>query len=609
MANAVTFWKGTKEKYDALPAEKKVDTRIFFCEDTGEIFKGTVRFSKELLTDYDTTEGVNEKIAKQYLPKIQFQGEDLEVDGTVVDGIGPTINFIGIGNVTTDANGNITVRLGENLNCSMWNGTDGISKATVTSAKSGDATATVSDDYSETSSCGSKQIFYGTDNITANAGSTATTTAGATSNNGNEVHFDDNSTCYFRVNIIEGKATTATQYLVGPISSSTDYTNKGIKCTVGSFGEEPKKASGASGYSGTVNFTITPASMGWTSKDFKLVSIEQVKISSAGATPVVQATWTNNTTNGSYFYLAENTSTYKAGDVSTASYAFDAVKTTKISGVTYLLNTSTVKVSATGLKNLGYPANSGTKVKVGVSGGAWLTAYNESDTSKFTTWTTTKDTVMAYESAAKTINIGKWDNPEVTVTGSNLIGDGASAASSESYKIIVCDDSGYVTEDHGSFSTDDDGTLEDGTLATDALMVYDGMLVYPSADFTGYNAGLIGNAHQPNYSSEATSRSYTKTFTLSGPKTKGSVTLETTSNIKSVLNSGDLKVEVKAKGGEWRDISENGIGQSSSSYGDTSTRLDFVFAFDTDYPNKTTGTAVRITMGSNVASIKSITLA
>lgn len=597
MANAVTFWKGTKEKYEAL--SEKPNTRIFFCEDTGEIFKGTVRFSKELLTDYDTAEGVDEKIARQYLPNVQFQGVDVSTTG----GMGKTINFIGIGNVTQDDNGNITIRLGENLNCSMWNGKDGISTATVTSAKSGDATATVSSDYSTTSTCGSKQVFYGTDKITANAGSTATTTAGATSNNGNEVHFDDNATCYFRVNITEGKNTSATGYLVGPITSSTTYTNKGISCAVTNFGEEPKKANGATGYSGNVNFTITPASMGWTSTDFKLVSIEQVKISEEGATPVVQATWTNSTTNGLYFYLAENGSTYKAGAATSASYAFDTINTKKISGVTYLLNTSTVKVSATGLKNLGYPANSDTKVKVGNSGGAWLTAFNDSDTTKFTTWTTAKDVAMNYTSAAKSINIGTWDNPEVTVTGSNIIGDSSAVTSAETYKIIVCDADGYVTSSHGSIPADA-GTLNDG-----ALMVYDGMLVYPDTDFTGYNAGLIGDVTQPDYTNEATERSYTKTFTLTGTKTGGKVTIGHTASVKSALNAGTLKVEVKAKGGEWRDVSENGIGQATSSYGTTSTTLDFVFAYDTDYPNASTGTAVRITMSSAVAEIKSVTLA
>lgn len=595
---AIEFWKGTRDQYDALPADKILNTRVYFCEDTQEIFKGSVRFSKDLLTDYDSTEGVNEKVAREYLPDIKFQGQ------SVSTGIGQSINFIGIGNVSTDDNGNITIRLGENLNCSMWNGKDGISTATVTSAKSGDATATVSSDYSATSVGGSKQIFYGTDKITANAGSTATTAAGAMSGNGNEVHFDDNATCYFRVNIIEGKNTEATPYLVGPIAASTTYTNKGISCVVSNFGEEPKKANGATGYSGNVNFTFTPASMGWTtSTDFKLVSIEQVKIASEGATPVVQATWTNSTTNGLYFYLAENANTYKAGAATSASYEFDTVNTKKISGVTYLLNTSTVKVSAEGFKNLGYPANAGTKVKVGNSGGAWLTAYNEADTAKFTTWTTSKDVAMDYTSAAKTINIGTWDNPEVTVTGSNLIGDSAAVTSAEDYKILVCDANGYVTSSHGSFAADN------GTLADGALMVYDGMLVYPATDFTGYNAGLIGEATQPNYTSEDTERSYTKTFTLTGTKTGGSITLGTAANIKSALTAGTLKVEVKAKGGEWRDASENGIGQSTSSYGDTSTRLDFVFAFDTDYPNASTGTAVRVTMSSNVAKIKSIALA
>ena len=613
MANAVTFWKGTRAKYDSLPADQILNTRIYFCEDTGEIFKGAVRFSKEILTDYDNTEGVSEKVAMTYLPNIMFQGKEVSA------GIGQTINFIGIGNVSADDNGNITVRLGENLNCSLWNGTDGISTATVSSAKSGDATATVSSDYSDVSAAGSKQIFYGDDNITAKAGSTASTAAGATSGNGNSVHFDNNTNGYFLVNILEGKNTTATTYRVGPITASGTYTGKigetsyaGISCAVASFGEEPKKANGATGYAGTVNFTFKPANMGWESQDFKLVSIEQVNIDADGKVSNV-ATWTNSTTNGSYFYLKETGDSYKAGSPATASIAFNdvssAVKT--ISGVTYITTSSTFKVSATGLKNLGYPANSGTKVTVSASGGTWMTGYSESDTAKFTTWTTAKDVEMSYTSGDKNPLIGKWDNPEVTVNGNNLIGAGAAPVTTATdIKLLVCDSNGYITTGHGSFASLGD------TLADDSLMVYDGCLVYPSMDFSGYNIGLpgIGITAQPNYSSEATERSYTKTFTLTGTKTGGSITLThkataASDTIKKALAAGTIKVEVKAKGGEWRDASEQGIGQASSTYSTTSTKLDFVFAFDTDYPNATTGTAVRITMSSAVADIKNITLA
>lgn len=133
----------------------------------------------------------NGQINDDYMPVLKFQGQE-------VGKFAKEIDFIGIGNVSVDpVTGKIQIRLGENLNCSPWAKVDGISTTTVTSAKSGDVNGTVSGDYATVSATGSKRIFYGTDKITANAGTTATTADGATKANGNEVHFDDNTTGYF----------------------------------------------------------------------------------------------------------------------------------------------------------------------------------------------------------------------------------------------------------------------------------------------------------------------------------------------------------------------------------------------------------------------------
>jgi hypothetical protein len=234
------------------------------------------------------------------------------------------------------------------------------------------------------------------------------------------------------------------------------------------------------------------------------------------------------------------------------------------------------------------------------TGGTWFSSVTDTATDKFTTWTDAKDTEMKYTSTAAALNIGDWTGIGINLKGVNYIGTQSTAlAIPVSEKLLICDASGYITNDHGPFA------MSTKALGATELMVFDGCLVYPSRDFSAYtgNSGYTVPA--------AADRYYTKEFSLAGTKTGGTITIahKSASGVKSALANGTMKVEVKAKGGEWRDASENGIGQATSTYGSTSTKLDFVFAFDTDYPNASTGTAVRITMSAAVADIKSIALA
>lgn len=560
-----------------------------------------------IIKDYDTNtqdDVHNYQIRQTYMPQLSFQGQQL-------GRLAKSINFIGIGDVSVDAQGNVTIRLGQNLNCSLWGGTDGISNAAVTSAKSGDTAGTPSADYT-TAVSSSKRIFAAGDTITAKTGATATTAAGANKNNGNEAHFNTNTKSYFLVNIIQGTNTTATTYRVGPITTSTTYsgkdaagnTNAGISCAITNFGEQAKKATGATGYSGNVAFTFTPASMFSASTDFKLVSIVQADIDDAGTqTQSIKnvATWTNTTTNGQYFYLKENT--IKATAPASVSYDFGTVKTKVISGVTYITTQSKFTVSAQDLANIGYPAADGTYAKIVPTGGTWFTSFNETATSAFTTYTTVKDTVMDYTSVQKSPLIGKWSAPQLTVAAHNYNGDSAAVASAQGIKLLVCDSSGYVTASHGSFAAVQ-------TLADGALAVYDGRLVYPTAlSFDGYNQDIVTGLTQPDYSGDTTARSYTKQFTLTGTTPSCKITLTHAASIQSAINAGTFKVQIRTVSGAFKDVKAAGLMQSTSSFAAGTSTLDVVFDAAADYPTAASGTAVRITMSSAVAQIKSITLA
>ena len=591
----------------------------------------------------------NNKLNAAYAPEVLFQGES-------IGNLFTSINIIGIGNVTRDhSTGQITLRLGENLNCSLWNGTDGISKATVT-GKLADSfskgTWTVSDDYVAVSACGSRSVYAASKTLTANAGTTATTAAGAMSNNGNEVHFDNvtavkdssgavtdySSTDYFVVSFLEGTNTAATTYLVGPIGpgmsdakdadkktykavkavfeTSTDgktkllksketTENAGISCAVASFGSEPKSANGATGFSGTVNFTITPSTLYSASTDFKLVSIDQISIDSENTVKEV-AKWAASTAvDDVYFYLKETTT---PGKPASASYACDSVTTKVISGVTYITTESKFHAEATGMTNIGYPANSGNKATVASSGTTtWTAGKTDTSTSTFTTWSNKKDATMAYKSSQFSPKIGDHTAPAVTVKGVNALGSSEAATSIAGTKLLVCDADGHISSSYGSFAAKETWTAGE-------FMIYDGCLVYPTRDFDRYNDLKVSGAptSQPDYSGTTGDCVYTQEESLSGTTTSCSITLNHRSvdgGLESALSAKTLKVEIKTVNGEWKDASEAGLGQATSDYGDTSTRLDVVFDNSNDYPTKASGTAIRVTMSSAVAEIKSIAFA
>lgn len=612
MANAVTFWKGTKAKYDALT--EKPSTRIFFCEDTGEIFKGDSRFSRDISA-------------------VKFQGSE------VSSGIS-SINFIGIGNVTSDDNGNITVRLGENLNCSNWGTTDGISTGSVKALKSSDIkTGTPSGSvYSATSSCTAKQVVYavntnsrikaktGTDTNINNDNSlgSATTETGASKNNGHEVHFPDQS-CYFVVRVTEGTGDTAkaAEYFMGPITGDSTYKAKdglastateksSITCKISGFGEEPKKDSGASGYSGLVLISIDPNTL-YSGKniDFTITGIDLVSVADGKTTDV--STWTG--LNAEYFHLAKTYTDASSNTIDISSvkgsmyssetnpsgYTLTLGTTTKtIHGVTYY--TSGTIAATCAAKNIGYPVSASTKATMTASGGSWFSTVTDTGTSKFTTWTDAKDAEMKYSNSAS-LNVGDWSDVGINMSGTNFIGTNTALNIPVKEKFLICNSSTYLVSSQTAgtyFAAPKDVT----TLPAGEFMWFDGCLVYPSRDFSGYK-GNTGYT-VPDLTGE---RSYTKNVTLTGTPAGGEVTFthkSVSGGLKSALTDETIQVYVKQKDGSWLDVSENGAGEASSVYGAESTTLKFGFPVPADTPTKDTGTAVKIVMTADVAAIKSV---
>lgn len=498
------------------------------------------------------------------------------------------IKFIGNCKVIYGDSGQITIRIGDNLNSSLYNGKDGISTTTVTSSKSGDSAGVPSAGYSGVSAANgstSFQIFKGSAKITANSGTAQTTAAGATDGtNGNEVHFDDNANGKFKVYISKNGAEEV--YVVGPITANGNYYGKlngqgdnvtGIACAVTQFGTEPKSDKGATGYSGCVNFTITPSGIYADSTAFQFTKIEMYE----GDSKV--ATWTNGSTNGTYFYLKE---TNAPGAPSSASYTLTAA-TKSESGVTFLTTSATITATATGMKNIGYPAATDNKAHVAPnSGNDWFEAIDDADTAHFTTWTTNKDAAMSYSKSGIALKAGKFENPQVVINGINYNGSGSTATSAKAenkmwvYGAVA--DGSNITDNRwkSDFSDKADYANVNLTSDTTALQVYQGLLQYPSVNYSAYNK--IAKATNPDYSKCTGDRYYYMKFNKPGSMPSGQIDVASADSISSDISSGKLVFEVaKSANGTWYNICfhgpNNAIGTSDSAVGKSS-QLKYTFS-------------------------------
>lgn len=530
------------------------------------------------------------------------------------------IKFIGNCNVQYGTDGVITIRIGDNLNCSLFNTTDGISTATVSASKSGDSAGYVSADYSGVSPADGSttyRIFQGTDKISATCGSTASTESGPTSANGNEVHFEDNANGKFKVYIKNGKDESASEYVIGPITANGTYYAKlngegddvsGIKCTIANFGTEPKSATGATGYSGNVAFEIVPSSIYADSSAFAVVKIEMLEGSS------VVGTWTNSgATNGTFFYLKETT---KPGTPASVDYSISASEKW-ISGVKYLTTSSTATATAAGITNIGYPAYASNKVYVAPSGGTWFAAYNATATSKLSNWTTVKDTSTGtFTGDAKALNIGEWANPQVSVNGVNYNGSGTAATSAKTNNALyVCDANGYTSTTHGSFS--EAGRLNSNYEAsfnsqtslvasenTD-LQIFNGYVQYPNTNFTSYNKNGATSVN-PDYSSASGTRYYYCTLSKSGTIASGTITLATIANPSTAYLNGSFKIEISKNGtSNWCDVKDCA---TSYSWGASASTIGFELTQASDYPENTVYVRISMTADAGVV-LGNITLA
>lgn len=516
-------------------------------------FKGQGLISKQDLGLSAETDVLvsGSKIVSEYMPTLKFQGNE-------VGNFANSINIIGIGNVTVDESGNITLRLGENLNCSEFNKTDGISDASITTTATGADSLTIA----KTLFAGSyNSVFRGTDDyITAKSGTTKTTATVA----GDSVHFNNTSDKISVNLILNGGAVTNISMQIPTITGSATsgaVTLSGVTCTLTNWQQEPNKAKGATGYCANIAIKIVPSSILTAAGTIKIDSINVIDgVSNA----VIGGTVTHDKV---YYWLTDDT---VPGKPTSASYTISAKEKT-ISGVRYLTTASTITPTASNITNVGYPAMYSTKVKVSPKGSTWFNAKSETETSVLTTWTTVSGTAMTFTGNTIGILRGTWVDPELSVTAYNNNADGVGSAESDTSAtdfgtLYVCDANGYINDSNGTFTDSSrlNSAFTGAYTSTDLsvsgntdLQTWNGCIIYPATNYSTYNTkvGTTANAN-PDYS-ECTGTRYAY-FKFEKPDTtiaKGTISFGTVDEMtQAILDGGTFKIELAGDSNVWMNL-------------------------------------------------------
>lgn len=533
-----------------------------------------VEVSKDtpILTTYGEGQAADNKVAATYLPDVALKGS------VVSQGIGQKINFVGNCNITRDAAGNITIRIGDNLNSSCFNNTD--SKETVGTASASYATSGVN-----------KTLADGTKKSIALLGDNTVTiiTAG-------KIHFDNIADNTFVVTV------GSKSYTFGPVTANGYYTAGATAPVataptaeaylyVSNLGAEAKTEEGATGYSGNIQIKIFVHDLEF-ADGYVTFSVKQTGTEGSQDFTVANA-----------FYLVNDTTT--KANATAASVTLTSTSAKTLSGVSYI-TAGTVSYSAT-VENVGNPAT-----------------YNQNNSPvSFTnnTWANSASADVAYNatSASKTtttLKSGQFADPSVTVSAKNINGQGTTATAKLGKAILI--DTTAVTastatveyfdteakrlkEDFTAWSSAD--SLADGAAGAEGLMVCKGYLCYPAGNYTGTNDGFnsIVGSNQPDYSACTGNRTYVRNFNKPGDIFGGTIQIKSNKAIGTLVANGvstsgkeGIKVQIykpqadgSVNAATAYDIGKTGanggIGTTASSFGTTASSgvftNKFVFSF------------------------------
>ena len=513
------------------------------------------------------------------MPDLKFQGQD-------VGKLAKSINIVGVGNVSVDDDGNVTIRLGENLNSSSFNTKD-------SNETNGTASASYTTTGSRTLADGTSANVWllGTNKITIN-------TAG-------KIHFDDDTTTF--VLVVGGKTFT-----FGPITKSTTYKDAaqtGAQLVVSNWGAEAKSATGATGYSANVSFTINVESLGLTTDGYVDLSLKHMK---AGAIVGKEYAISN------MFYLVNDTTTKANATSATVSLSATTSNVKTLSGVSYLTG-GTVTYTAT-VDHVGVPATNGaTTSPVTFDNSGWAAdktadvAYNATTASATASLVTGQYASTATTVAVSAKNVNGTGTTTSASLGKALLVDTATAtASTDTIEYFDTEAKRLQSDMSTAWVSTTSLAAASGEGAT-GLMIKGGQLKYPAGTFTGCNDGFGGivGANQPDYSGCTGERFYARKFVKTGSIPSATFTLTHTASIATFIDAAStaatkMWVEVSKNGTVWYDINTAGIG-TARNLGTTSSSFTFEFTDGV----ATGGMFFRIRMASKsvTAVINQVTMA
>ena len=551
-------------------------------------FKGEPYATEKFVRDMvQLPEGVNTlidpdtgKLAEELNPgiTIQLKGEDVEQNAT-------KINFIGNCMVVTNGEGFVTARIGDNLNSSNFNTKDGQTDGIVTRSTGGTATSTatpaIDSATNDTTVCWKK----GTNTITIKPNGL--------------IHFDNNTSTTFEIDLITGKegSQTTKKIVFGPITGNATLTGhentiegaevSEITLAISSFAQEAKTAEGATGYQGMATFTASVQTLLSENIDFKFVVRH---INGAEGTKI----WNTDT----YIFFINDTNTKPV--VTSASFSISGATAIPLSGVTALKGGS-ISVNVAGITNLANPAavNNGKITVTAQNNDAnsnWFATITSNGTTGFTGYTGASTDSASYTTSKSITGTGHLTAANIVVAAQNINGTGSTVKGSASQNLFLLNVSKntptgtaeyFQSETNATYprkkndcttNWDSSWSLASGD-GTEGLMFLGGNLVYPKGDYTGANDGIssIEGANQPNYSALTGDRSYVRWFAKIGSLSGGKFTVSHTASIQSFVTAGTLNFEVSKDGSQWYDIARlSGIG-TAFNWGSTSSSMTFVF--------------------------------
>ena len=498
------------------------------------------------------------------------------------------IQFIGNCKVFYRDGGKIVIRIGDNLNSSTFNTTDGQTNGAASMARTND---------------GSEVRVNGATSATANVIKKGAN-VNATITTAEKIHFDDNASTVLKLTVKSASGATTKEYSFGPITGNGYYVagagvsqsvpSTGVYLQITGFKEEAKTAEGATGYEGKPTFMVKLDSLGLADGTVQ-VRVDSVSGTEGAANYPVAAgafqtvcyyindTKTKPTASGAKLVLPKTDST------TTVTYA--GITSFKAGTYTYSVTVGDMAKPATDASNGASISFDNTKNFCGDIKKTQVTTYSGAISMTGSTWTTGAYTGIDNSVSGKVWNI----NGETAFTGGIYESGGTK-------KVTAID---VYTGTPDSTVTSANRRALDGTAFDDAancgendLMLYHGAIQYPVSNIT---TAFVGNGSYvpPTASGDKKALFY---FTAAGTEKGGTITINgsnlTSSNVKSVKlgNSKDNVLDV---------TSTAGIGTAPSK---SAKQLIFPYTFKTEADYITSGTRcwVEIVVSGTGPTITSI---